>query len=100
MRGLAAAYFAERVYMMSATFDAYQLKLLERVWDVHEQEIRHFKNLATISSGLKTNDFDLTYLTRKTEMELVNEILTKVRKEFDKQPFIIFMAREDDCLLK
>ena len=84
MRGLAVAYNSERVYLMSATFDNYQKKLLERVWDVYEDEVRAFKNLATVASGVKTNDFSLFSLTRKTEMELTLEILKKVRNDFDK----------------
>ena len=32
LRGLAAAFHAKRVYFMSATFDNYQKKLLEKVY--------------------------------------------------------------------
>ena len=83
LRGLAPAFHAERVYFMSATFDNYQKKLLEKVWGISEDEIRQFKNLATITSGFHTTDFNLSECVRNSEHELVGEIRKKVREEFE-----------------
>ena len=75
LRGLAPVYHASKVYFMSATFDDYQKKLLEKVWGVREEDIREFKNLATVTSGFHTTDFNLAECVKNSEEVLVNEIL-------------------------
>ena len=40
------------------------------------------KNLASLSSGVKTNDFELTSIVKKFEKELVEAIVEKVRLDF------------------
>ena len=64
-----------------------------------ENDILKFENLATIVSGIKTNDFELSAEVKKTEEVLVKKLIERVKNEFDAHPFIVFMAKENQKLI-
>ena len=95
VRGMGAIWYADRAYFMSATFDHYQRILLRQVWNIHEAEIVAYQNLATVSSGTETLDFELSSIVRATEKELVAAMIEFVTVKFHDHPFIVFTAQPD-----
>ena len=64
LRGLGVIFHAKKTYFMSATYDAYEKKLLQQTFIYPESEIIVFENLLSLVSGVKQGDFDL-----KSEVE-------------------------------
>ena len=59
LRGLAATFHSEKTYFMSATYDAYEKRLVNQAFAYPESEILAFDNLLTVVSGQQQEDFDL-----------------------------------------
>ena len=59
MRGLAAPFHGEKTYFMSATYDAYEMRLLSQTFKCEEADILVFENLLTLVSGIEQADFVL-----------------------------------------
>ena len=99
LRGLGVIFHAKKTYFMSATYDAYEKKLLQQTFIYPESEIIVFENLLSLVSGVKQGDFDLKSEVEKEVPQLKSSLLSLVKKELELRPFIIFMAKQEQDLV-
>ena len=82
MYGLACAFFASRVYFMSAQFDPYHIQLIKDAFCFKEETLT-FKNFATMLSGIPTDDFQKDGAVSLDLDELREMLCKKVTSTFD-----------------
>ena len=82
---------------MSATLDEYDTKLLQQAFNFNNKVIR-FDNIITFFTGTSTPDFTLESEVREAYDDLEDLLFARVMKEYNTQPLIIFMERDEPKL--